>query len=375
MTQAKPFQEATIQAVLEVFRSGRRYRRYLVADEVGLGKTVVAQQVIQNLMKWRDRPLTVFYVCSNLSIAAQNRRKLVEILPKDERNDAICHVDRLTLLAGSDDRPTHPKLRLYSLTPDTSIPMRQGRRRDGRQEERALIHALVERVFPWLFDDFGRQVFKRQAYRWWKDVHLPAARKKAASAALQAAFKESVRKEFELEEGRHLDVHVRGKDLEELALIAHLRNALAASAIEELQPDLVIFDEFQRFQDLLERTDDVAEQRVIGRLRGDEGDNPPALLLLSATPYRLYSRRAEEGRPNAHRAEFFQLLRFLHGGTRQAEEASRECEVALQVLEEELRRGQPGSPGALKAKRTVETICRAVMSRTERAAHPVTWVG
>ena len=48
MTSAKPkpFQEATVEAVLRAFRAGRRYRRFLIADEVGLGKTIVAQQVI-----------------------------------------------------------------------------------------------------------------------------------------------------------------------------------------------------------------------------------------------------------------------------------------------------------------------------------------
>jgi superfamily II DNA or RNA helicase len=46
MTYVKPFQRATVRRVMETFRSSRRYRRFLVADEVGLGKTVVAQEVI-----------------------------------------------------------------------------------------------------------------------------------------------------------------------------------------------------------------------------------------------------------------------------------------------------------------------------------------
>src|SRR5262245_14123095 len=162
MTELKPFQGATVQAVLAAFRKRRRARRFLVADEVGLGKTVVAQHVILRLSGDLGRPLVVFYMCSNLAIARQNRRKLLEILPPDERPAADCPVDRLSLLRACEP-PTHKKLHLYSLTPDTSIPIRKRHRRDGRQEERALVHALVERVWPGLFDDWDKDVFQGSA--------------------------------------------------------------------------------------------------------------------------------------------------------------------------------------------------------------------
>ncbi len=95
MTELKPFQESTVQAVLAAFDRRRRTRRFLVADEVGLGKTVVAQHVILRLFSDLGRPLVVFYMCSNLAIARQNRRKLLEILPSGERESADCPVDRL----------------------------------------------------------------------------------------------------------------------------------------------------------------------------------------------------------------------------------------------------------------------------------------
>ena len=96
MTEAKPFQKATINAALKALRSARGSRRYLVADEVGLGKTVVAQGVVAELMAEKQKrdndPLVVFYVCSSLAIAAQNRRKLLEVLPEPEREQALCPV-------------------------------------------------------------------------------------------------------------------------------------------------------------------------------------------------------------------------------------------------------------------------------------------
>lgn len=369
MTNAKPFQRATVTAVLDAFRAGRRYRRFLVADEVGLGKTVVAQHVIRELMRRRSEPLVVFYLCSNLSIAAQNRRKLLEVLPAEERESATCYVDRLALLPGAENRPTHADLHLYCLTPDTSIPMRKGRRRDGRQEERALVHALVEKTFPVLFDEWKTNVFRRSARAWWSG-YLEAQRAKARSGALREAFRRSVREEFKLDDGYHLLPAIR--DLDDLQLIAHFRNALAASAIEELNPDLVVFDEFQRFRDLLETGDDTSE-RVMGRLRGEQGENPPALLLLSATPYRLYARRAEEAVGESNRGEFFELVEFLYGGTPQAWEKRAVCENAFAVLEGELRKGEPGSAAAQRARNDIEELLRKIMARTERASHSVGW--
>ena len=160
-----------------------------------------------------------------------------------------------------------------------------------------------------------------------------------------------------------------------LAAIAHLRNALAASAIEEVSPDLVIFDEFQRFQDLLDPPDDLdpAARRVIGRLRGDDAKEPPALLLLSATPYRVFTRRWEEETGPSHREEFFDLVEFLYGSDSDAKRRRGECEDAFLSLERELRKGRPVSPEATAARQAVEALLCPIIARTERASHENGW--
>lgn len=375
MTPLKPFQEATVQSVLAAFRRRKRARRFLVADEVGLGKTVVAQHVVKRMAEGLGRPLVVFYMCSNLAIARQNRRKLLEILPPHEREDADCPIDRLSLLPAS-ERPTHNTFHLYSLTPDTSIPIRKRHRRDGRQEERALVHALVKELWPELFDEFGKTVFQRGATVNWNYI-VKAQQEAAAKGTLQSAFYDSVRREFNLEPRRHLMPELRVRfesgDLDELGLISHLRNALAACAVEEVSPDLVIFDEFQRFRDLLEEQQDEAAQRVIGRLRGDDSDDPPALLLLSATPYRLFTRRWEEEAGASHRVEFFELVEFLYGGDAEAKRKRNQAEEAFSKMETELRKGQPTSAEAKAARKEVESLLCPVISRTERASHDDGW--
>src|SRR5262245_28505867 len=93
----KPFQEATVLHVVSQLRDAFGSRRFLVADEVGLGKTLVAQGVLQHLAIG-PRPLNVFYICSSLTIANQNRDSLLEVLPSDDRKKASVNVDRPTLL-------------------------------------------------------------------------------------------------------------------------------------------------------------------------------------------------------------------------------------------------------------------------------------
>src|SRR5205823_1226357 len=141
-------------------------RRFLVADEVGLGKTVVARTIIQELIKRRRRPLVAFYVSSNLNIAHQNRGKLLELLPTEEEQEAAsAAADRLTLAANPKYRPGHDKLHLYTLTPGTSVPMYRRRGGFGRLEERALIFRLLKGRFPTLDTDwFSKKCKGNQAH-------------------------------------------------------------------------------------------------------------------------------------------------------------------------------------------------------------------
>ena len=280
-TQPRPFQEVTADAALATFSRSNNVRRFLIADEVGLGKTVVAQRIIEKMLQGRRSPLVVYYVCSSLAIAAQNRRKLLELLPEKERDSATCVVDRLTLMPAA-PKPSHRQLRLYTLTPDTSVPMRKGKRRDGRKEERALLQALIRGIWPQLSRRLNKKYFQRSATASWDELIARSRRIVRNNKKLKRVFARSVRREFD-RTGRQDIVSVlieRSKD--SLDLIAHLRNALAASAIEETGPDLIIFDEFQRFRDLLFGEISPAEARVVDRLRGEGMNDRPALLLLSS---------------------------------------------------------------------------------------------
>jgi len=114
----KPFQEATVRHAVSQLRDHSGSRRFLVADEVGLGKTLVAQGILQNFASGSG-PFNVFYICSSLTIASQNRDVLLEVLPLEGRKDALVDVDRPTLLPWANP-PANNSFTLFTLTPGLS---------------------------------------------------------------------------------------------------------------------------------------------------------------------------------------------------------------------------------------------------------------
>src|ERR1700730_17112726 len=77
----KDFQRATVNYVFRrLYEDDPPARRFLVADEVGLGKTLVARGLIARSIKHLqaqgiDR-IDVVYICSNVDIARQNVNRL-----------------------------------------------------------------------------------------------------------------------------------------------------------------------------------------------------------------------------------------------------------------------------------------------------------
>src|SRR4051812_30847974 len=91
--ELKQFQKNTVAAVLDAWKGEMGTGRYLVADEVGLGKTMVARGVIAALLKERRGSLRVFYLASGGRIGSQNAGRLMQ-----EGNATPSAVDRLGLM-------------------------------------------------------------------------------------------------------------------------------------------------------------------------------------------------------------------------------------------------------------------------------------
>lgn len=367
ISAATGFQLATTRAALQRLGADDGLRRFLVADEVGLGKTVVARTIIQEMIKRRRRPVVVFYICSNLSIAHQNRAKLLELLPTEaEQEAASAGADRLTLAANPKNRPDHEKLHLYTLTPDTSVPMYRRRGGFGRLEERALIFRLLKGRFPTLGDSsFSAKCRGNQAREASWSAALARHEDLKDVRDLQDRFLDA------LAEDKHMNLAaVDAASLSQAAeqkrpshFMGSLRTALAVAVLREIRPDIVIFDEFQKFRELLIDAPNALPDPVTLALRGG-GSSSHGVLLLSATPYRLYSTRQEEAAGTSHHQDFFELLRFLFGP-----ESSQPKELERAFLDFGTMMLAKEAPdlkmlGGLRDE--IQRCLRRVMSRTER---------
>lgn len=84
LSRLKPFQLATVNhAFRRLWIDDEPVNRFLVADEVGLGKTLIAKGVaaraIDHLRRTREGAVTIVYICSNNQIAGQNLERLREL--------------------------------------------------------------------------------------------------------------------------------------------------------------------------------------------------------------------------------------------------------------------------------------------------------
>jgi len=142
------FQEATAQRILHIFKN-MGHRRVLLADEVGLGKTMVAKRVIDLVKEWHkqkgDYFFKVVYICSNINIADQNIEKL-GVANKMNINQSRLSMQHLFItLANKDIRDTAQKTdmpeSIIPLTPSTSFRLTNSL---GTAYERALMFDILK---------------------------------------------------------------------------------------------------------------------------------------------------------------------------------------------------------------------------------------
>ena len=141
-------------------------------------------------------------------------------------------------------------------------------------------------------------------------------------------------------------------------LVVDLRQTLAGSCINALEPDLVILDEFQRFAKIIDPEATGGTAELARRLFTYPNCKT---LLLSATPYRMYTRAEELS--DDHHAEFRKTTRFLlnddEARTEQLDRAFRDYRDALRVAESD-------RAPAEHARDQVQSELKRVMVRTER---------
>ncbi|QCB51993.1 helicase [Rhodococcus sp. PAMC28707] len=376
----RPFQRATVDHVSDVLYGKRTGTRFLVADETGLGKTMVARGVIARAIEaLQDNPdvrrIDVIYICSNTDVARQNIQRL------DILGSKISMSTRLSLLATSTDQLktgsgfAGKPVNLVSLTPKTSFPDKGWR--SGTARERALLFVILcdylqlsgaaktaaYRVLQGTVQSLDR--FKQRVAGFEEGIGA------SPGHAVKRLDQQIVAKFLELAEERTSDdgsALQRFRDLVEQttgrpavpggysaasAVISELRKVLSRAGVEALEPDLVILDEFQRFTELLETDSPVSElaQELFNYRHAK-------VLLLSATPYKPIDDGPEGD--GTHQSQFLGVLDFLARG------AKGEGAQGIAKLLDEYRQAVKNrqDPGVLRDRIRAELL--TVMCRTER---------
>lgn len=366
LASLKDFQRATVDYAFDrLWVAEDQVKRFLVADEVGLGKTMVAKGVIAKTVEhlWdTDKRIDIVYICSNTQIARQNLSRLNVV-----DGYAVKHADRLTLLPKVIRNLRDNRVNFVSFTPGTSF---QVGRSGGASPERVLLYWMLAEC--WGLDLIGaprwKKFFEGDMSRENFENEIKAFDRKSLDAELCRSFGEAIERSLgpdggplkeELEACATEFNYLRSKPSPELSrrrnrLIGKLRQLVAHAAVDHLEPDLVILDEFQRFKDLLDVDDEGA------RLANAIFDHPDAkVLLLSATPYKMFTL-PDEPEGDDHYRDFTRTVRFLAG-----DERAHIVERELRAMRESLLTGGDHAR-AREARDRVEHELRRVMSRTER---------
>jgi hypothetical protein len=367
------FQQATVDWAVDRLLDSKGSGRLLVADEVGLGKTYVAQGVIDALSK-RHRgpePFRVFYICSSLSIASQNERRIREVLPADERGRARVHADRLSGILEAEIPSPPARFLLYTVTPGTSFTPGT-----GIAHERRTLAQCARKAFSLTADDFHQDFRVGVEPARWNATWSPKPPSWFDDAMCDDFWRRTQRTFTDRPRNVSLNEHVRERLRDRStarATVARLRAVFTLTVVGRIRPDLVVFDEFQRFFNVLPMGDetvdtsadaddkDLQAREIVDALLGSSlADTQRArVLMLSATPYRMYARSVDA---EQHHDEFYRLLRFLYGAQGASVEAGLKGEFAR--YRAALEKGELGP--VLTVKQQIEGRLRAVMARTER---------
>ncbi|MDA8449227.1 helicase [Acidovorax sp. GBBC 3332] len=372
----KVFQRRTVDYVFDrLYGQDDPVRQFLVADEVGLGKTMVARGVIARMIEhlWDNtKRIDILYICSNQAIAAQNLNRL-NVLGRRE----LALPTRMTLVplqlrdqAGLDAN----KVNFISLTPGTTFDLRSA---TGVTLERALLFHLLRDLVT---RPRGLQNLLQvnAGVEGWSHA-VDNLTLEGVDERITARFRRDVQADRDLFEElervcemfpRRRETYPAEMTQPRNSLVARLRAKLSHACVDALKPDLIIMDEFQRFPDLLHGDSDAAMlARELFEYSGGDG-HAARTLLLSATPYRMLTLAGDHPDDGDHYQDFLETLSFLYGrqkGPELAATLAREMRAFRGLLH-----ALPQShASAVEARQTIERRLRRVIARTERVASTV----
>ncbi|MFT6810695.1 MAG: hypothetical protein ACJA01_003940 [Saprospiraceae bacterium] len=409
----KDFQKATVEYTIEQFYQYGR-SKMLIADEVGLGKTIIAKGVVARMYqeflknKKSSDEFNVVYICSNQAIATQNINKLNFFEGSDGENvvDYSREDDRITALAYQPKKDQSKlNFKIKAFTPGTSFDQNTNA---GRSDERVLLYRLLYN-HPLLKDNLnslkwllkGTRRMKRE--NWTKAIedallfeikgkqkHRYLGDYRKIRKGLKTIFIKSLRKKVPIDQLRdvyqELGIVTEKSCISLLSkicsnkiistnydkryrvfwdIISYLRLQLSNVCKEYLNADLFILDEFQRYNKLIGSNE--SDNPGIELARQILDKNGAKVLMLSATPFKPYTNDFDELNGEHHYAEFKNLLSFLLKD--ESSDFWKNFETNRKKFFNHLRHSgdiKECYDEALVVKEALEDVYRSCISRTER---------
>ncbi len=373
LASLKVFQRRTVDYVFDrLYGSQNPTKHFLVADEVGLGKTMVARGVIARMIEhlWdtSDR-IDILYICSNQAIAAQNLNRL-NVLGRRE----LALPTRMTLIplqTRGDQGLDANKVNFISLTPGTTFDLKSA---TGIVVERALLLRMLEGLVSRPRGLYNLLQVTSEVKGWKhavRDLTLDGVDQRIIDRFRREVLADEdlfvkLEAACEMFPRRRKSYPLEMKQPRNI-LVGRLRAKLSHACVDALKPDLIIMDEFQRFRNLLHGESDAAilAQELFNY--SDSNGIAARTLLLSATPYRMLTLSGDEPDDGNHYEDFLETLQFLFGranGKDAAAALAREMRAFRGFLH-----GLPEArPAAIDARARIEHQLHQVMARTERVS-------
>jgi hypothetical protein len=404
----KDFQLKTVDYVFhQLYKKGRS--KMLIADEVGLGKTIVAKGILakayERFVPTLQKPVfKVVYICSNQALARQNLRKL-NFTDDPAAIDYSDEDDRLTALAY--DPPSEKNKLVFTIKAFTPATSFDDRTHAGKADERILLYRLLyaysdlnpySNSLKWILkggrkmkdENWETRIQWAEDYDGGKINWLRKIRSKVYSQ-----FRKSLEEEVSPTELpncfaaagitykmkywtliRNLcQLGIRKNNYSNYyfsnELITSLRFKLSNCCVEFLQADIFILDEFQRYKKLIETSiseDDIEKLSPAIQLARDIfAMKNVKILMLSATPFKPYTNDFDELSGEVHHQEFITVLKFLLGNqTKDFWEAYEKDRSAFFQLLRHPDKIKTHFDEAIAIKNRLESLYRTGMTRTER---------
>jgi len=407
----KDFQAKTVDYVFEqLYEKGKS--KMLIADEVGLGKTIVAKGIIAKAFerfspKSSKKVFNVIYICSNQALAKQNLSKL-NFSGNSQAIDYSEDDDRLTGLSYiSEKEEKQFPFRIKAFTPATSF---DDKTHAGKADERVLLYRLLysysdfkplNNSLKWILKGNRRITLENWETRireaedkdkgkniYWLRKIRPKVYSEFRKALKKTLNPSDLPKSFQaagitypmkfwtlLRILCQLNVNKNNYSSFNFTkeLISALRFLLSRVCVEFLHADIFILDEFQRYKKLIDKTGSQAED--------DNEDVSPAIqlardifsledskiLMLSATPFKPYTNEFDELNGEVHYNEFITVLQFLMPD--KGVDFWKQYEQDRKALFGFLRHPDTlnaNFPEALALKDKIEALYRSSIVRTEK---------